>query len=82
MITPSLNLNEIKISPHKGNFDVFNKTTYLKENMYGNHWLDIDPNWETMTAMHIKSWSDEFELKLLIKFKLRDNGFDLDKHLE
>lgn len=49
--------------------------------MFGRHWLDIDPN-QSMNAMHLTSWLDDFELKLLVKVKLGDNGFKLDYVLE
>ena len=43
--------------------------------------MDIDPN-QSMNAMHLTSWLDDFELKLLVKVKLGDNGFKLDYVLE
>jgi hypothetical protein len=52
-----------------------------QNNVFGQHWLDIDPN-QSMNAMHLGSWSDDFELKLLVKVKLNDNGYKLDYLLE
>ena len=32
--------------------------------------------------MNLGSWKDEFELKLLVKVKLNDNGYKLDYIME
>jgi len=35
-----------------------------------------------MNAINVTSWKDNFELKLLVKVKLNDNGYKLDNHIE
>ena len=44
-------------------------------------WLLIDP-YSSLNAMHIVSWKQEFEIKLLIKLKLNAYAFVFDQNLE
>lgn len=44
-------------------------------------WLIIDP-YSSMNAMHITSWTDVGDIKLMIKLKLSANGYRFDINLE
>jgi hypothetical protein len=47
----------------------------------GQEWLQIDP-YTSLGAMHITSWKQSFEIKLLVKLKLNSYSYVFDPTLE
>lgn len=52
-----------------------------QEKMMKKHWLDIDPL-TSLNAMNVISWSQEFDIKLLVKLKLHSQGFKFDTNFQ